>query len=78
MYNGEPVNVALFGKSALAGIMKLRVLRASWVTQVGSKSSDQCPYHLHTEERRKRESPCEDGDGLEWRGHRQGLTQSQK
>lgn len=40
----EPGNVTLCGKRVFAHVLKDLKARPSWITQVGPKSKDKCPY----------------------------------
>ena len=42
----ETMNATLFEKSVFTDFMKLRILRSSWIIQVGPKSNDKCPYEI--------------------------------
>lgn len=33
----------MLGKRVIADIINLKILRSSWITQVGLKSNDKCP-----------------------------------
>ena len=39
--------MTLFGKRVFADVVKLRILRSSWIILVGPKSSDKCSYKRH-------------------------------
>ena len=63
----ETMNATLFEKSVFTDFMKLRILRSSWIIQVGPKSNDKCPYEI---DRRG-----EDSD-TQRKGQRQRLVRS--
>lgn len=49
------MNVALFGKRLLAGVMKrLEMKVPSWIVWLSPKSNEKCPYSRHTGETHRR------------------------